>query len=133
MPKWAAAAKRAATVATGVAIAASVGLGGAEDGSAAAPALKIKAGAIWTLKEHAPGGCEQVVFASNGTFSAANGDAGQWVGGKSTITMLWTTGVDAGVSCGGSYISSQNIYKGTVTAGGISIGGKLVHKTVSGC
>ncbi len=101
--------------------------------SAAAPALRIKEGAIWTLKENAPGGCEQVVFASNGTFSAANGDAGQWIGGKSTITMRWLQGADPGVGFGGNFISSKSIYKGNVTTAVGSLGAKLVHKAVAGC
>src|ERR1700685_1142560 len=84
--------RRAGMVAKGMAMATSLGLAGAGSTSAAAPALKIKAGAVWTLKGNEGGPCEQEVFASNGTFAAATqhggGDAGTWSGGKSSIEMV---------------------------------------------
>jgi hypothetical protein len=49
--------RRAAVVAAGLAMATSLGLAGAGTASAAAPALKIKPGATWTIEINR-GGCE---------------------------------------------------------------------------
>lgn len=130
--------RRSVMVATGIAMATSLGLAGAGATSAAAPALKIKAGAVWTLEGNEGGPCEQEVFASNGTFSAATkhgaDDAGTWSGGKSSIEMIWTAGANAGDwTYNGTFRSARQYFKGTFFAGPQIVGGKLLHKAVSGC
>ena len=130
--------RRAVMVATGIAMATSFGLTGAAMASAAAPALKIHNGAIWTLEGNQGVGCEQEVFASNGTFSAATkhgaGDAGTWTGGQSTISMSWTAGPNAGDrTYAGEFRSARGYYKGTLFADAQVVKGKLLHKVVSGC
>ncbi len=53
--------RRAAVIAASLAVATSFGLAGAGVASAAAPALKIKNGAIWTIEVNG-GGCQQDKF-----------------------------------------------------------------------
>ena len=128
--------RRMGVMAAGLVTATSLVLAGAGAASAATPALKIKAGAVWTVKENG-GGCEQDVFASNGSFSSADahgaGDAGTWSGGKSTIKMTWTTGGDAGLIFSGTFVSSRGYYKGTIVGPTFTVKTKLVHSAVSGC
>ncbi len=110
--------RRAAMAATSIAVATSVGLAGAGVASAAAPAIKIKPGAIWTLEEKEFSACEQDVFSPDGTFAATDdhfpGDAGTWTGGKSTISMTFTAGFDKGVSFIGSFDSAKGFYTGFI-------------------
>jgi hypothetical protein len=122
---------RWAMVASGLAMATSFGLTGAGIASAAAPALKIKPGATWTL-EIKGAGCEQEVFQSNGAFASKDGDAGIWSGGGSTISLSWTTGVIAGLSFNGHFVSTTTPvgYKGAL--GGLRTGhAKLVKGAVA--
>jgi hypothetical protein len=122
---------RWAMVASGLAMATSFGLTGAGIASATAPALKIKPGATWTI-EIKGAGCEQEVFQSNGTFASKDGDAGIWSGGGSTISMSWTTGVIAGLSFNGHFVSTTTPveYKGAL--GGLRTGhAKLVKGAVA--
>ncbi len=130
--------RRAAVIAAGLAMATSFGLAAVGAASAAAPALHIKPGAIWTIKEKANGGgCEQEKFAANGIFHAATShggnDAGTWSGGRSTIHMSWTAGGDAGIAFKGNFVSSTGIYKGLISANGSTVATNLIHKPVPGC
>ncbi len=130
--------RRAAVIAAGLALAGSLGLAGAGAASAAAPALKIHNGATWTVEVN-DGGCEQGVFASNGTFSTPydplfRGDAGKWSGGGGTIKMKWTAGSDRGLTFQGSFTKTPaKEYVGQY--GGIDAGatGQLVKGAVAGC
>lgn len=122
---------RWAMAASGLAMVTSFGLAGAGLASAAAPALKIKPGATWTL-EIKGAGCEQEVFQSNGTFASKDGDAGTWHDGGSTISMAWTVGVISGLTFSGHFVSTTTPveYKGTL--GGIRTGhAKLVKGAVA--
>jgi hypothetical protein len=116
----------ATMAATGLALAASAGLAGAGSASAVAPASHITYGATWTVVEK-HSGCEHIIFASNGTFTApsSGGDAGTWSGGRSTINMTWTSGLDTGLIFSGTYISTKDIYKGTMR-GTVELGARLV-------
>jgi hypothetical protein len=129
-------ARRTVAAAAGIAMAANVGLVGAGAASGAAPGVKVKQGAIWTEKE-VHGGCEQLVFSSNGTFAAANptlnGDTGTWSGGKSTITVDWTGGLDAGLTFSGTFIPAKGYYNGTVSAGMGILKCHLVDRAISEC
>lgn len=135
-------ARRASLVAAGTAMVAGLGLAGAGAATAAAPALKIKPGAIWTFQARGPQyiPCEQEVFASNGTFTEKNtrfgshdGSSGTWTGGKSSIALVWTAGLDDGQVFGGSLTSSQREYKGSVIYHSINENARLLHKAVGGC
>ncbi len=82
--------------------------------------------------------CEQVVFSSSsrevGTFTSDyGGDAGTWVGGKSTISMQWTAGPKSiqGQVFNGNWDRSRGIYKGTVYTASFNQKGLLLHK--AGC
>jgi hypothetical protein len=129
-------ARRTALAAAGIAMAASVGLVGAGAASGAGPNVKIKQGAIWTEKE-VHGGCEQLVFASNGTFAAVNptlnGDTGTWSGGKSTITVDWTGGLDAGLVFSGTFVPAKGYYEGTISAGMGTLKCRLVDRAIPLC
>ena len=110
--------RRGAVIAAGLAMATSFGLAGAGMASAAAPALKIKSGATWTL-EVKNAGCEQDHFnTTTHRFTAdLGGDKGTWSGGGSTISMTWTGGVSSGVTFSGHYVSTTRPveYKGSAT------------------
>ena len=128
-------AQRAAMVASGLALAAGVGLTGAGVASAAAPALQIKAHSIWTVEVNG-GGCELVQFTDAGhTFISDLGDdAGTWGGGNSVIGMTWTSGADDGLTFNGKFVSTTKPveYKGNFH--GLFTGhGKLIKGEVSGC
>lgn len=127
--------RRAAAIATGLAMATSFGIAGA--GTAAAPALKVHNGATWTIEVN-EGGCQLDVLHSNYRFSSPdgqfNGDAGTWSGGGKTIRMKWTAGSDVGLKFQGTFTSTPvKEYVGTF--GGIAAGdtGQLVKGAVPGC
>jgi hypothetical protein len=122
--------RRAAVIAAGLAMATSFGLSGAGVASAAAPALKIKQQAIWTV-EVTEGKlvCELVSFdTSDNTFITDHaGDAGTWSGGASTIGIAWTAGPDIGLTFSGHLVSTAKPaeYKGVVSLDGESVKAKL--------
>lgn len=80
------------------------------------------------------GGCEQLVFASNGTFAAMNptlnGDTGTWSGGKSTITVDWTGGLDAGLVFSGTFVPEKGYYIGTISPGMGTLKCRLVDRAI---
>ena len=126
--------RQSAMVASGLALATSLGLTGAGVASAAVPALKIKPGAIWTL-EMRHGACEHDTF--DPTFhqftSDRYGDGGVWSGGGSMISMIWTVGASSGVTFSGDFVSTTTPfkYKGSVNDGGAIIRTKVVKGAVS--
>lgn len=87
---------RAAVIAAGLAMTASVGLAGTGAASAASAGQHIKPGAKWTMEIDVNSfGCEVETFHANGTFTADKlGDSGTWNGGGRTIGMLWKAGAD---------------------------------------
>ncbi len=127
--------QRVAILVAGLATTASIGFAGAGMASAAAPALKIKPGAIWTF-EVKGAACEQDTFdTSLHTFvSDLYNDSGTWSGGGSTISMAWTTGGDSDVTFSGHFVSTTTPveYKGPL--GGIAhagMSGKVVKGAVA--
>ncbi len=126
--------RRAAVVAAGLAMATSFGLAGAGMASAAAPALKIKPNATWTIEPTSGGGCHQEKFnTTTHKFKADFGsDKGTWSGGGSTINMTWTFGEDAGKTFSGTFVvgSSPKEYSG-VFGDGTPV--NLVKGPQSGC
>jgi hypothetical protein len=126
--------RRAAVIAAGLAMATSFGLAGAGLASAAAPALKIKPNAIWTL-EVKGFWCEQDQFNTvTHTFvSDYLADAGSLSGGGATISMAWTAGGDTGLSFSGHFVSTTTPieYKGRVTNDGLSDKAFLVKGAVT--
>jgi hypothetical protein len=130
--------RRTAVTAAGLAVATSFGLAGAGMASAAAPALKIKSGVIWTF-ELIASGCQQEKFnATTHHFKAVNpifgGDKGTWTGGGSGSTvMTWTHGTDAGGQFGGSFQpgSSPKEYEGTYVNGDVIATARLVKGAVT--
>ena len=91
--------RRAAAIATGLAMATSFGIAGAGMASAAVPTLKVHNGATWTIEVNG-NGCQLDVFHSNYRFFSPepqyHGDAGTWSGGGKTIKMKWTAGDNVG-------------------------------------
>jgi hypothetical protein len=126
--------RRAAMVASGVAVAATFGLTGAGMASAAAPALKIKPNATWTI-EVTGAACEVDTFNTTTHHFTSDlfGDKGTWSGGGSTISMAWTKGEDAGGTFSGAFTKPPKEYAGSF--GGLLAGetGELVKGAVSGC
>ena len=116
--------RRTAVIAAGLAVATSFGLAGAGMATAAAPTLKIKNGAIWTIEVNG-GGCQQDKFNTTTLrFKAVNplfgGDKGTWTGGGSgNAVMTWTHGSDAGGHFSGGFQvgSSPKEYEGTYVNG----------------
>ncbi len=108
-------------------------LAGAGMASAAAPALKIKNGAIWTL-EVKNGPCEHDLFntPNTHTFVADNGLSGTWSGGGSNISMVWNGSTQM---FKGHYVSTTTPveYKGSVNTGSNVFKAKLVKGAVAGC
>ena len=126
--------RRTGMIAAGFAMAASFGLAGAAESSAATPALHVKADSKWTAV--IPGfGCEIEHFAANGTFKGdQGGDSGIWKGGGATLKMKWTSGARVGGAFSGTYTKSPaSKYSGTFTDNGNSLPGKLVEGAKSGC
>ncbi len=84
-------ARRVAIVASGLAMATSLGLTGAGVASAAVPALEIKPGATWSISIEGDGGsgCSLATFGltSNTFVTNFGGDSGTFAGGGSTINM----------------------------------------------
>jgi hypothetical protein len=132
--KWRGMVRRAAMVASSLALATSFGLTGAGMASAAAPALKIKPGAIWTL-EMRHGACEHDIFdlIFHQFTSDRYGDGGVWSSGGSTINMIWTVGASSGVTFSGDFVSTTTPveYKGSLNDGGAIIKTKVVKGAVS--
>jgi hypothetical protein len=125
--------RRAAMVASGLALTASLGLTGAGVASAASPALIIKAHSIWTA-ELKGGGCEHVQFTDAGhTFTSDGTDAGTWSGGNATIGMKWTAGGDVGLKFNGNFVSTTKPveYKGLFSEAGATAHGKLVKGAIA--
>ncbi len=127
--------RRAAAITAGLAMAAGVGLVGVGTASAVTPAsLHIQNGATWTIETN-EGGCEQDVFASNGTFVSDDyGDSGTWSGGVHTIKLKWTAGNDAGLKFHGTYTPTATPKQFTGSFGGTGVGssGELI-KGALGC
>jgi hypothetical protein len=125
--------RRGAAVAAGLVMAASLGLTGAGMASAAAPALKIHNGSLWT-QVVSGAGCEVLTFHSNFTFATTEfgGDAGKWKGGGATIKMKWTAGSDIGLTFQGTFTTTPvKEYSGMVNNGNAP--GQLVKGAVPGC
>jgi hypothetical protein len=126
--------QRAVMVASGLALAAGVGLTGAGVASAVAPALTIKAHSIWTV-EVKGGGCELVQFTDAGhTFTSDLGsDAGIWSGGNATIGLAWTSGGDAGGTFSGKFVSTTHPveYKGHFHFSGSAYSATLVKGAIA--
>ena len=103
-------AQRGAMVATGITIAASVGLAGRRVASAAAPAGKIKSATIWTL-ELSPGLCFHDTFnTTTHRFTSFTSNPvepgygkGTWSGGGSSISLVWTKGDGKGFGFSGTF------------------------------
>jgi hypothetical protein len=127
--------RRAAAIAGGLVLTASVGLAGAGVASAAVPVLKVQPGSHWTFEDHGiehTGGCEIDTFSSNGTFASdLFGDSGNWSGGGPTITMTWTAGEDNALVFTGTFTKTSTVkeYKGSLSTGdlGVLIKG-VVHR-----
>ena len=127
--------RRAAAITAGLAMATACGLAGAGTASAAAPALKIKPGATWTIEVNG-GGCELEVFntTTHHFTSDAGGDKGTWSGGGSTVGMTWKHGADAGLKFSGTFVvgSSPKEYTGSFSVNFRNTG-QLVKGAVAGC
>jgi hypothetical protein len=96
--------RRAAVLAAGLAMTASVGLAGGGAASAVTPVPHIKPGSTWTAEVNGGGGCEVETFAANHTFHGGlYGDKGQWSGGGNEITLTWTGGYVAGLTFTGAF------------------------------
>ena len=131
-PKQRGVVRRAALVATGVAMAASLGLAGTGAASATAPALHVKSGSQWTFIQEGGGGCEVDFFAGNHQFANDQGDTGDYTVSGQKIIMSWNSGIIAG-----------GVFKGTLTSGkytgtlhgplGVKITSKLVPGARAGC
>jgi hypothetical protein len=123
--------RRVGVFAAGLAMATSFGFVGAGTASAAAPALKIKPFATWTLEF---GGCENISFNTFvNTFVTDEPGSGNWSGGGATILMIWTAGPDFGLTFSGHFVSTTTPveYKGTASNNGISIRAKLVKEVLT--
>jgi hypothetical protein len=129
-------ARRAVMVATGVAMATSLGLWGAGIASAAAPTAKIKSGATWTL-EVTGGFCLYETFnATTHRFSSDGGnDKGTWSGGGSTITMNWKKGSNEGLLFNGTWTTTLPTkgYQGPMTLNSAPYGNGLLVKGIERC
>jgi hypothetical protein len=124
----------AAAVATGLAVAASFGLGVLGTASAAAPTLHIKQGSKWTSEVNGGGGCQIDIFAANGTFVGGDGyDAGIWNQTAPKVRMKWTAGYVKGLEFKGAYTTSTNPpeFKGTYNGIGAGDTGQLVKGDVA--
>ena len=117
-------ARRAATVAAGVALATSLGLAGVSVASAGTPTAKIKQGAAWTLEPPVLGLCFHVTFnTTTHRFTSFNGGSvdpgyakGTWSGGGSSISMVWTKGNIVGMGFSGTFTSTPvKSYQGEIT------------------
>jgi hypothetical protein len=127
--------RRAEANTAGLAMATSFGLVGAGVASAAAPTLKIKPFATWTLELKA-GGCELDSFNTFvNTFVPDESPpaSGNWSGGGSTIKMVWTAGDNTGLSFRGHFASTTTPveYQGTASENGNSVKAKLVKEVVA--
>ena len=124
--------RRAAVIAAGLAMATSFGFAGAGMASAAAPALKIKPGAIWSMEYNVGSNpCLQnhfeVTSKTSGGFNDEDFDQGTWSGGGSTIKMKWTAGTFEGWTFKGTYTTTPvKEYVGSFGGGGAGVTGQLV-------
>jgi hypothetical protein len=120
----------AVMTAAGLAMAAGVGLIGADAASAATPAvLHVTAGSKWTAELNGVGVsfCEVDTFAANHTFTAdVQNDRGTWSGGGRTITMKWTHGSLQGSVFMGTWARTAKAYEDVPN-------GALVKGVVAGC
>ena len=120
---------RAALMASGLAMATSLGLAGAGIASSATPSLKIKAGAVWTLRPVGGGSpCEWDKFhTTKDTFvsTSERGDAGTFSQTKTTIDMTWTAGELTGLTFQGTWQGKYYIgaYGGITTGPGTLVRG----------
>jgi hypothetical protein len=127
--------RQAAAMATGLAVAAGLGLGGAGIASAATPALHIGPRSVWTVQIQT--GCENVGFKlTTHTFTDVEGigDSGTWSGGGIRLTMKWTHGPSTGAIFRGTYhpMGTTPNYNGTFS-GTLSGPGGVIKGTVMGC
>jgi hypothetical protein len=124
--------RRAAVIAAGLAMATSFGLSSVGKGSASVPALKIKPFATWTVefKQGKLGSCELVSFNTfvNTFVADHDGEAGTWSSGRSTISMTWTVGPDAGLTFAGHFVSTTTPveFRGAASNVGYSVKTMLV-------
>ena len=110
--KWRGMARRAAVVATGIALATGLGVSGVSIASASA--AKIKSGATWTLEPPVLGLCYKVTFnTSTHRFTSFTDNAvdpgygkGTWSGGRSSISLVWTKGDGKGMGFSGTFTST---------------------------
>lgn len=116
--------RQAAMAATGVALAASLGLSGVCTASAAAPAAKIKSDATWTLETPVLGLCYKDTFnTTTHRFASFTDNAvepgygkGTWSGGGSSISLVWTKGDGKGMGFSGTFTSTPGkSYQGEIT------------------
>jgi hypothetical protein len=120
--------QNAAVVAGGIAMTAGLGLAGAGTASAAAPALKIHNGDLWTVHVNGKSTCEVDTFntITHRFTSDLFNHKGTWSGGASTIFMTWKKGVHAGGTFSGTFSKPPKAYisnfGGTLT----SLTGQLV-------
>jgi len=136
-------ARRAAMAATGIALATSLGLSGVCIASAAAPAAKIKSGAIWTLETTVLGLCFKDTFNTTThrftsiTINPVDSGYGKgtWSGGGSSISMVWTKGVGKGMGFSGTFSSTPGkSYQGEITINAEPYSdGLLVKGSAPGC
>jgi hypothetical protein len=110
------------------------GLAGAGAASAASPETLNLTPGSWTV-EVIGGGCEVDTFTSTNTFSTAEfgGDAGQWLGGSTSVAMNWTAGNDTGLLFSGKWVAASHSFKGQYAFGGVVGKAKLVKGAVAGC
>jgi hypothetical protein len=123
--------RRVAALAGGLAVAASGVIAGAGTASAAVPAVHLVPGSSWRA-ELRSGGCEDEIFAPNGTFvNEFDGAAGRWSGGGATVHMDWTRRT-RGLTFDGSYtlnVRGTPEYVGKFTFDGYVLKGQLVKGT----
>ena len=129
--------RRAALVASGIAMATSLGLTGAGAASASAPASEIHIGATWTFEPNGHG-CEEDVFHAGHTFTTdeAHVRSTLWSTSGPKIELFWKIGKTTEVEFDGHQVSSANPaeYRGKVI--GLStkpVTAFLVEGGVAGC
>ena len=126
--------RRLATALAGLGLMATLGLSGIAAAGAASPGLHVKNDTAWALQLQG-GICEDMIFSSNGTFVATNGedggDAGHWSGGGSKIHMKLTAGEHVGSVFHGPWTTSEKEFVGIVEPAGLH--GVLDRGSVPDC
>ena len=109
--------RRAAMVASGIALTASVGLAGAGVASAAASTQQhIKDGSEWTVEPHGASLCDVATFHSDGTFTGSFGDSGLWstFSSGNELVMIFAPSDGLTLKFNGEYIQASKEYSGTL-------------------